>query len=163
MNIIVCNDTRTDPFHDEEGDSVRDIGARREEINLDRVLIQRLRRDGHQVVLFDGYRADGVTKYDTAEPAAGALADLIAQHEVMGMVFDLHYFKDFSYGITMLKHLRKSQSIPRGMRLIIFSRFFREPEGDYPSKLVNECGVPLENVVDRNNHDIDTIVERFKV
>ena len=161
MNIIVCNDTRTEPL-DGDGEPIANITARREEINLDHLLIQHLRRDGHQVILFDGYRADGLTKFETPEPAAGALAELIARHEAIGMVFDLHYFNNFNYGVTMLKYLRRQQAIPSEMKLIVYSRFFREPEGDYPTRLVDECGVPLENVVDRNNHSIETIVERFK-
>ena len=166
MNIIVCNDQRIDVFPEAfdwlAPGAAQNSLRNREAINMDTLLIKRLRRKGHKVSLFDGYKLDAVTKITSPNQGASVLAELIVTEEATGMVFDLHYFDDFNYGMTMLRDLQRTSSLPIDMILIIYSRFTREVGGDYPRRLVEECRIPLGNVIDRNMRSIDFIVDLFK-
>jgi len=165
MKIIVCNDTRTESFPDDfdwqHADATRRAQTTRENINLDSMLCKKLRKAGHGVVLFDGYEKNAIKKITDHNRGASHLTQLIAEFQATGMVFDLHYFGDFEYGVLCLKQLRKYKALPIDMKFYVYSRFVKEPKGDYPRRLVEDCNIPLGNIIDRHQHDIDKIVSLF--
>lgn len=165
MNIIVCNDTRTEPFPEDfdwKGSNAQaNAREQRESINMDQRLCFNLRKAGHRVTLFDGYEPNGISKVTDPSRGASRLTQLIAEHEAAGMVFDLHYFGNFDYGVYCLKQLRHLRAIPQDMKIIVYSRFIKEPNGDFPRRLVEECGIPLANVVDRHQKGIESVVTLF--
>lgn len=165
MNIIVCNDTRTEAFADDFDWSRSDASSHalkeRESVNMDSELCKLLRRAGHRVALFDGYEANCVSKILDPNKAAGRLAELIIEQLATGMVFDLHYFGNFDYGINCLKQLRNIRGIPGDMKIIVYSRFIKEQSGDYPRRLVDDCGIPLQQIIDRHQKGIDIVAALF--
>jgi hypothetical protein len=166
MNIIVCNDTRTESFPEEFDWKAPNAHAlarkQRESINMDQRLCVDLRKSGHNVALFDGYESNGTSKVTDPNKAAGRLAQLITEHEAAGMVFDLHYFGNFDYGVNCLKQLRNLRAVPQDMKLVIYSRFIKEPNGDFPRRLVEDCGISLDHIIDRHQKGIETVVALFR-
>jgi len=47
------------------------------------------------------------------------------------------------------------------MRIIVYSRFIKEESGDYPHRLVADCGIPLNQIMDRQQRNIETIAGLF--
>lgn len=166
MNIIVCNDTRTEPFPDDfnwsEADAKRTGQLKREAINMDAELCKLLRRRGHNVVLYDGCEADCITKIKDANKAATRLTQMIIEQSAEGMVFDLHYFGDFDYGINCLKQMRNVRGIPVDMKVIVYSRFIKEQSGDYPRRLVEDCEIPVKQIIDRHQKGIEFVADQFE-
>ena len=165
MNIIVCNDTRTESFPEDFDWKAPNAAAlareQREVINMDQILCVALRKSGHRVALFDGYELNAISKVSDPNKAASRLTQLITDHEANGMIFDLHYFGNFDYGVNCLKQLRNLRSIPSDMKVVVYSRFIKEPTGDYPRRLVEDCGIPLDQIVDRHQKGIETVAAIF--
>ena len=165
MNIIVCNDTRTESFPEDfdwkASDAIATSARERESANIDSELCKLLRRNGHKVTLFDGYDNDCVAKIMDPGKAASRLAETIIKSLANGMVFDLHYFGNFDYGINALQQLRNMKGIPVDMKLIVYSRFIKEQTGDYPRRLVEDCGIPLTQIIDRHQKNIHTVADFF--
>ena len=165
MNIIVTNDTRTEAFPDSFDWALPDAQRRaqeiRESINMDSVLCKKLRQAGHSVTLFDAREKDGIKPIDDPSRAASRLTQLIVEAQANGLVFDLHYFKNFDYGVNCLKQLRNFHALPVDMRIVVYSRFLKEPKEDYPRRLVEECEIPLNRIIDRHQKDISEVIAAF--
>lgn len=155
MNIIVCNDVRREEF---SGESIpKNPMEERIRINLDCQLIKDLRRKKHSVHLFDGYRADHVSAIRDPHIAANHLLEMIIAVQAAGMVYDIHYFGNFTFGLTMLRSLRSSSGIPVDMTLVVYSRFIDQ----YALDTMVGFGIPKERILDRNTHTIDEVVAIF--
>lgn len=154
MNILVFNDVRREALP--EG-NIADLTLARETINLDCMLIGNLRKRGHKVVLFDGYSLDGRTPILAPNKAAVSVAEIIAVNQILGFIYDLHYFGNFTFGLTMLKQLFRLSSIPQGAKLVIYSRFIGREMMDELLKL----GIDKTRIVDRNTHRISDVADLF--
>ena len=148
-NVIVCQDYRpltlTDvaelklldqiPFDELVREKIR------EDVNRDLALIQYLRNLNYRVRLFDGYEMDLVRKIKDPSRGGQALGKLITDFGADGLVYDLNYFGDFTYGLEMLKVLLSMNLIQKLNRIVIVSYFIDERPYDYRSKLVSEFSI----------------------
>jgi len=153
MNIIVCNDSRSDEFPEHfdwsQPDSQAKAKAKRMECSLDGGLCELLQKQGHIVEIFDGYQDDCLTRITDANVGASILAKRIRALPADGLVFDLNYFGDFNYGLNMLRHIRELGMLRDNLIIVVYTHFKNEKDCDYPHKLIDELGIPKERVVDR--------------
>ncbi len=117
--------------------------------NINTNLKKLLEEDGHEVRIFDG-RKDGMPLrrvHDCAEE----LQRVLKYFGPNRIVFDLHWFNDFQFGLNMLRKLKSNGLISyEDKKLIIYSRFTQEVRDD----LVKEFGVSDANIYDRStNHN----------
>ena len=142
--VIICQDYRTLTLNEvaelseinaiEVDDSLRE--RIREDVNRDQPLISYLRGRGYEVHLFDGYDTNLVRKLRDPLDGAKHLGRLIDATESSGIVYDLSYFGDFSYGLEMLKRLIADGYLTKLSKLIVLSYFIDERPHNYREQLV---------------------------
>jgi hypothetical protein len=143
--VIVCQDYRplalTDVAEISEINALEVDEELREmiriKVNRDLPLIEYLKGRKYQVRLFDGYANDLMQKLRDPKEGAAHLGKLIDDTQSDGIIYDLHYFDNYAYGIEMLKALIARGHLTKMVKFVVVSYFIDEREHNYRSELAS--------------------------